>query len=137
MGKYIGHRLVARSEPENTLWTASTSFCWLMKSACFSCFSNLPKNPTFKTEREETLMDKVLEIAFSRRSWNHFGKNWYVSDHRPDGTLCARLIDVGRVQILASFPGILCYPSRLWVPNVSNRKNNSKWCISPVARTIC
>ena len=25
MGKYIDHRLVARSEPENTFWTDSTS----------------------------------------------------------------------------------------------------------------
>jgi len=24
MGKYIGHRLVARPEPDNTFWTAST-----------------------------------------------------------------------------------------------------------------
>jgi len=25
MGKYIGHRLVARPEPDNTFWTASTN----------------------------------------------------------------------------------------------------------------
>jgi len=64
MGKYIDHRLVARSEPDNTFWTASTINNNSKKSFTISHlkYRNYKLQPNVPVISNPRVLEKVLSV---------------------------------------------------------------------------